>query len=212
MRFNYPSYEDFPVQGIDISHHQGNIDWVKLETENISFVFIKATEGGDFQDPRFYINWENAKKNSHSVGAYHFYRLCKTGIEQANNFIATVPKTSSLPPVVDLEFGGNCQTNYSQDRLIQEIQDYLDVVTEYYGQIPIIYVTKDFYERLLINQFMDYPIWIRDIYGRPKLEDNRDWLFWQFSNRGRLNGIEGYIDLNVFKGDKEDFKKLIDGG
>ncbi|MDF7812236.1 GH25 family lysozyme [Hymenobacter sp. YC55] len=213
LRLNYPSYKEFPVQGIDISHHQGDINWDKLTNEKISFVFIKATEGGDYKDPKFQINWVNAKNAGLAVGAYHFYRLCKTGTEQADNFISTVPRNDgNLPPVIDLEFGGNCQTDKTDEIIIQEVQDYTDIVKEYYGQTPIFYVTIEFYEKYLQNRFTDYPIWIRDISTRPELPDRRSWVFWQFANRGHIEGIDGYVDLNVFNGDKIEFLKLIKKG
>lgn len=213
LRFNYPSHQQFPIQGIDISHHQGEINWNELATEDISFVFIKATEGGDYQDPKFQVNWTNAKSTKLAVGAYHFYRLCKSGTEQANNFIASVPKEEdNLPPAIDLELGGNCQSDKSDEEVIQDIQTYIDKVTAYYGQTPIIYATTEFYERYLNNQFIACPIWIRDIYSSPKLPDNRHWTFWQFANRGHLKGIDGYIDLNAFNGDKTTFQQLIRNG
>ena len=99
LRFNYPSSEEFPVRGIDISHHQGEIRWDELKKEAIEFVFIKATEGGDFTDPKFADNWRNAQKNNYHVGAYHFYRICKNGKEQAENFIRIVPKTPDNLPL-----------------------------------------------------------------------------------------------------------------
>ncbi|MBK6964975.1 MAG: glycoside hydrolase family 25 protein [Bacteroidales bacterium] len=211
LRFNYPDYQEFPIQGIDISHHQGTIDWTRLKQQNISFVFAKATEGGDYRDPDFLDNRTNAQKCGFAFGAYHFYRLCKTGIEQADNFISFVPKSDrSLPPVVDLEFGGNCKTAKSKEQIITEIQQFIDKLEAHYGQIPIIYTTKDFYSQYLQNHFLNNPIWIRGIYGKPELVDKREWLFWQYANRGRLNGIENYVDLNVFNGDKEKFEKLTE--
>ncbi|UOQ64973.1 glycoside hydrolase family 25 protein [Hymenobacter volaticus] len=213
LRLNYPSYEQFPIQGIDISHHQGDIDWNELTKDKISFVFIKATEGGDFKDPKFQANWANAKNTNLLVGAYHFYRLCKTGTEQANNFMSTVPKNDkNLPPVIDLELGGNCQTNKTDEQIIQEIQDYINIIKEHYGQAPIIYVTIEFYDKFLQNRFTDYPIWIRDIHSKPELSDKRSWTFWQFANRGHIKGINGYVDFNVFNGDKSKFQELIRKG
>ncbi len=210
MRFNYPSFKEFPVRGIDISHHQGNINWGKLKDENISFIFIKATEGADFKDPEFKNNWDNAKKYGYAVGGYHFYRLCKTGLEQADNFIQTVPKEhGSLPPAIDLEFGGNCKTNKSRDLVIKEIGECIATITKHYGKTPVIYATKDFYKDYLINNFSQCPVWIRDISSRPLLPDNKGWIFWQFANRGHLNGINGFIDLNVFYGDRNEFKKIL---
>jgi lysozyme len=192
LRFNYPSHQQFPIQGVDISHHQGDIDWNELTTEDISFIFIKATEGGDYKDPSFQVNWT------------------KSGAEQADNFISSVPKgEGNLPPAIDLELGGNCQSDKSDEEVIRDIQTYIDKVSAYYEQTPIIYATTEFYERYLNNQFIACPIWIRDIYSNPKLPDNRHWTFWQFANRGHLKGINGYIDLNAFNGDKTTFQSLI---
>lgn len=210
LRLNYPSNEEYPVQGIDISHHQGDIDWKDLSQENISFVFIKATEGADFKDPNFKVNLMNAKTTKLAVGAYHFYRLCKNGTEQADNFISTVSKNDiSLPPVIDLEFGGNCKTDKSEGQILKEVQEFINKVTEHYGRTPILYVTTEFYEKYMQKRFTDCPIWIRDIYGKPQLPDNRKWTFWQYANRGHLNGIEGFVDINVFNGDKTSFERYI---
>jgi lysozyme len=133
LRFNYPSKEKYPIQGIDISHHQGDIDWAKLKTEGLHFCFIKATEGGDYKDPKFNENWNNSIKIGYATGAYHFYRLCKTGEEQAQNFISTVPKISNaLPPVLDLEFGGNCNAEKSKTQIITEIQTCLQLLEQHY--------------------------------------------------------------------------------
>lgn len=201
IRFNYPSLEEFPVRGIDISHHQGKILWEKLKTENISFVIIKATEGQDYKDPLFVENWSNSKQAGYKTGAYHFYRFCKDGKSQANNFIETVPnQPDNLPPAIDLEFGGNCNAEKSREQIILEVTEFLQLVELHYKKKPMIYATDEFYDAYLVGNFSNYPIWIRDIYRRPTLEDGREWFMWQFANRGHLEGIEGYVDLNVVKG------------
>lgn len=201
IRFNYPDKEEFPVVGIDISHHQGKINWDKLKEEDISFVIIKATEGGDYRDSMFHQNWENSVKHRYKTGAYHFYRLCTDGKSQATNFIEVVPASDeNLPPAVDLEFGGNCKTDKSKDEIIKEIDQFLDMVEAYYRKKPVLYATREFYEEYLIDNFLDYPLWIRDIFGQPKLKGEREWHIWQFANRGHLNGIDGFVDLNVLNG------------
>ncbi|MBC7863601.1 MAG: glycoside hydrolase family 25 protein [Bacteroidia bacterium] len=212
LRLNYPSEKEFPVKGIDISHHQKNIDWQKLKSENLSFVFIKATEGGDFVDPDFKNNWQNAKASGYTIGAYHFYRICKSSLEQSENLIRVVPNDSgSLPPVIDLEFGGNCKTEKTREQITFEMRDLVQRIKEHYGQFPILYSTNEFYKEYLIKDFDDCPIWIRDINSKPSLAENRKWTFWQYANKGHLNGIEGFVDLNVFNGSKEEFKKLLGG-
>ena len=210
IAFNYYAAKKFPIHGIDISHHQKNIDWQKLKNEDISFAFIKATEGGDFKDPKFEEYSSMSKLNGYAVGAYHFYRLCKSGSEQADNFIASVTREQiQLPPVIDLEFGGNCPTDKSTSQILLEIKDYIDKISAYYGQLPLIYSTQEFYNIYLKGNFEDCPIWIRDIYNEPRLFDDRAWLFWQFANKGHLSGIDGFVDLNAFNGDSQAFAKLL---
>ncbi len=201
IRFNYPSKSEYPVRGIDISHHQGIINWEQLKMEDIHFVIIKATEGADYQDPRFAENWRNSHDNGYLTGAYHFYRLCKTGEEQAENFIRTVPNMSdNIAPTIDLEFGGNCETNKTTKQILEEIERFMQILEEHYGKKPIIYVTQEFYDEYLIDQFILNPIWIRNIFFKPELPDDRDWLLWQFANRAHLDGIDMYVDLNVLNG------------
>lgn len=202
IRFNYPDKKEFPIVGIDISHHQGEIHWRELRTENISFIIIKATEGGDYKDPRFKANWTKSKEEGYKTGAYHFYRVCKNASEQAKNFIECVPnEPDNLPPTVDLELGGNCKTDKTKDQIIREINEFLHVLETHYKKRPIIYTTYEFYDQYLVDQFKSHPIWIRDIFKRPELSDKRKWSIWQFANRAHLNGIDAYVDLNVLNGD-----------
>ncbi len=212
LRFFYFSKIHYSIKGIDISHHQGIIDWNELEKEKIDFVYMKATEGGDFVDPKFNTNWEKASHRQISKGAYHFYRACKGGIEQANNFISVVPKAeNSLPHAVDIESVGNCKEPKSKEILVKEIAEYIKKIKEHYGKTPIIYTSNNFYRDFLMNDFSDMKIWIRDISNFPALPDNRMWHIWQFSHNGRVRGIENQVDLNVFYDNKLNFQKFIAG-
>jgi len=97
----------FPIRGVDVSRHQGKIDWQKVAGDDIAFAYIKATEGGDWRDPQFKTNWRGARNAGLATGAYHFFTMCRSGAHQAKNFLAALPdKDSMLPPVVDLEFVG----------------------------------------------------------------------------------------------------------
>lgn len=209
LRFNYPSSTEYPIRGIDVSHHQHKIDWVKVKKQNIQFAYIKATEGGDFKDKRFIENWNEAMSAGIDLGAYHFFTFCKTGRQQAKNFIETVPVLSgALPPVIDLEFGGNCELKRADELVMAEIDTLQKLLGKQYRKTPIFYVTKEFYDRFMVGKFPDNPIWIRDIYCEPTLVDNRKWEFWQYANRGHLGGIDMYVDLNVFNGTKKEYEKL----
>lgn len=201
-----PDSTKYPIQGIDISHHQGTIDWQALKQEgNVQFVFMKATEGGDFKDSKFQYNWKAAKEFGIRRGAYHFYSFCKSGAEQAANFIASVPvDKNALPPVVDLEFLGSCKKRPPVQEAIKELQIFLDLLEKQYGKRPILYTTYTFYGVYLKEDLTSYDLWIRDTQKEPILE-NRPWKFWQFSNRGTRKGIKGRVDLNVFHSTSQAF-------
>ncbi|MBA7843735.1 glycoside hydrolase family 25 protein [Klebsiella sp. RHBSTW-00484] len=209
LRFNYPSRQTFPIQGIDVSHHQQAIDWAQLKKQNIQFAFIKATEGESFKDSAFDANWRNARKQGIITGAYHFFTFCKSGIAQAGNFIATVPVSPhALPPVLDLEYGGNCMPQ-SHQQIVAEVRAMTAMLETVYQQKVILYATREFYDDHLQNEFSDNPLWIRDIWRQPRLESSRQWVFWQFANRGRLAGIDAFVDLNVFQGSDKQFTALL---
>ncbi|PJZ52109.1 GH25 family lysozyme [Leptospira adleri] len=202
--FVYPSEKKYPLRGIDVSHHQGRIVWDEVPKREVSFVYIKATEGADFRDPSFFTNWKEAKEAGFPVGAYHFFTLCKTGIEQAENFIRWVPKESnSLPPVLDLEFTGNCKERPNLKNVKKEIQDYLERIDSYYGKKTILYSTFEFIDQYIGEESFEHPIWIRDIFKHPNTFSDISWILWQYKNRGRISGIEGYVDLNAVNGSLE---------
>lgn len=213
IRVNYPSFDDYPVRGIDVSHHQKAIDWARLDKKEVQFAFIKATEGGNHKDSLFQENWRMARDNNIPAGAYHFFTFCKGGEEQARNYIHYVPKDSiDLPPIVDLEYAGNCKMENRREDLIHEIFVFLEIIEDHYDEKVIIYTTNEFYRNYLINQFQDNYIWIRDILSEPNLPDGRRWLFWQYTNRGQLDGINTLVDQNAFSGSRSEFEKMLRRG
>lgn len=108
--------------GIDVSNHQGDIDWRRVAHDDIHFAYIKATEGGDWVDQRFAGNRAGAADAGIDRGAYHFFTLCRSGTQQAANFLRTVPPDAELAPALDLELAGNCGRRPDQDTLIAEIK------------------------------------------------------------------------------------------
>lgn len=208
--FNNPDRDRFPVRGIDISVHQGAIDWQEVQKSNFQFVFIKATEGMDFKDTYFRENWVNAKKIGLVRGAYHFFTFRSAGSDQARNFTDSVPREDGcLPPVIDIEFGGNSKVIPDRAKFNRELQDFITIIEEHYRQKPIFYVTYEAYDKYITGDYAEYKIWIRDILKYPRLKDKRDWVLWQYSSRGRVKGFSTLIDLNVFKGDRNDFERLL---
>ncbi|MEJ2121149.1 MAG: GH25 family lysozyme [Alphaproteobacteria bacterium] len=202
-----PATERFPVRGIDVSHHQGAIDWDALKRAKVRFVYMKASEGGDHVDRRFAENWRAAGRAGIARGAYHFFTLCKPGIAQAHNFMRTVRvDASAMPPAVDLEFGGNCKARPTKQAFLTELIAFLRAVENHAGKKPILYVTRRFHDRYLTGALTEYGFWIRSIYFQPDLP-GRPWLFWQFHDRGARDGIDGRVDLNVFNGDWAAFER-----
>jgi lysozyme len=209
VRFNYPSRADYPLQGVDISHHQRRIDWEKLRAEGYAFAFIKATEGGDYRDPLFAANWAAAERAGIVRGAYHFFTFCTAGEKQAANFLAVAPPAEgTLPPVVDVEYHGNCARPPAEDAIRAELAIFIERIVAAHGRRPIIYVTSRSYKELVASAFADYPIWARNIFLEPRLEGGA-WSFWQYANRGRVDGVGGLVDLDAFRGSEEEFLACV---
>jgi lysozyme len=181
--------------GIDVSHHQGEIDWDEVASDGISFVYIKATEGGDFVDERFGENWEDAGSAELERGAYHFFTLCSSGEDQAANFLSVVPdEPSTLAPAVDLELTGNCSARPSRDAIHSELAAFLELVEREAGRPALLYVRDDFEERYAIRDAFDRPLWRFRFMRRPNVED---WTVWQVGGFAHVDGIDGRVDLNV---------------
>lgn len=202
---------DYPVHGFDVSHHQKEIDWNQIPKQKYQFVYLKSTEGGDFKDSRFQHNWLTAREQGFLVGAYHFYRLCRDGAIQAQNFIDTVPyKSDALPPAIDLEYDSTCIQHYSKEQLLNEIQIMHDRLKNHYGKQPIFYVSKSFYNLVLAGSFAEVPLWVREYQGLPDLKDQPHWTFWQHSSQGKIPGIHTSVDLNVFYGSKREWNQFLE--
>jgi lysozyme len=195
----------FTVTGIDVSHHQGAIDWRRLARAKVTFAYIKATEGKDFLDTRFQTNWREAKQAGIARGAYHFFRACRSGALQAKYFIARVPKEAGmLPPVLDAEDTDPCPSGVARLDQVQEIKAFLNEVEAAFGCRPIIYTTPEYHRTYLDGALSGERFWLRSIHV-PPLYGPRDWVFWQYHHRGRRDGITGDVDLNAFRGSKEEF-------
>lgn len=209
VHFNNPSIEKYPIRGVDVSSYQGDIDWKEISTNNIRFAFVKATEGSTFVDSHFKTNWTKANSTKLYVGAYHFFSFESSGMTQANNYISTVGEltTYNLPPVIDVEYY-NKKMDVSVSNVRNELSAMAVMLEDYYGKKPILYVTKETYNDIVLNNFNNYKIWIRGVYEEPNYLEDDEWSFWQFSNRHVLDGYSGqerYIDMNVYNGTFDKF-------
>lgn len=194
-----PSREQFPTQGIDVSHHQGEIDWKAVFASGVDFAYIKASEGGDFRDARFAANWAGSKEAGVNRGAYHFYSLCRPGADQATNFIAMVPRdAAALPPALDLEFGGNCAKRPARAALLAHLDTFIRMVEAHSEKPVMLYITQEFEEAYRVSEAIDRPLWLRRILLEPDY-GSHPWVIWQASNRRKIEGITGPVDWNVVR-------------
>lgn len=192
-----PPLQDGERYGIDVSHHQGVVDWEAVAADGIDFAYIKVSEGRDWTDRQGERNWHAAAAAGLDRGAYHFFTLCSPGAEQARHFLDSVPdRTEALPPVVDLEFGGNCSARPPVDHLRREVGAFVDIVEEETGQEVVLYVLDDLEAEYGILEAYDRPRWHRSILRRPGTDD---WWIWQVTSRARVDGVDGGVDLNVMR-------------
>lgn len=204
----YPAGYD--IHGIDISRYQETIDWelvrnAQLDTFPVQFVFIKATEGEELVDTYFKQNFTKAKENHLIRGAYHFFIPGIDPEKQARSFISQVQlETGDLPPVLDVEKDGRL----SKKELQEAVKKWLDIIEKEYRVKPIIYTGHKFKMKYLNTPaFNDYPNWIAHYYI-DSLEFKGDWSFWQHTDYGKVNGINGPVDCNVFNGTMQELMAL----
>lgn len=198
----------YSIHGVDMSHYQGVLDWQRLALNRqgnfpIHFMFLKATEGGDFIDTTFFANFTKAREYGFVRGAYHFFIPQTDPLKQADSFISMVElQAGDLPPVLDVETKGG----KSKQELQAAVKVWLDRVEAHYGVKPILYTSYKFKKKYLNDPFFNaYPYWIAHYYV-DSVRYEGQWQFWQHTDVGRVPGIEKEVDLNVFNGT---FQELI---
>ena len=218
---HYKEYKHFGIRlpsgysmhGIDVSRYQRRVDWARVKKMkvggvNISFAFIKATEGSWQKDPEFDENWANAREQGIIRGAYHFFLPSISPKDQATKFIRTVQlRSGDLPPVVDVEE----PAGMTKGQVQRYTKEFLNILEKRYKVRPILYTNRDFYKLYFADNedFKEYYFWIAHYYvNNLSMPDDEDWNFWQHSDRGNVNGINEPVDFNVFNGDSAALRKL----
>ncbi len=209
------------VPGIDVSHWDAGIDWPKVRATGQRFVFAKATEGINYKDDTFKDNWFGAKSAGLLRGAYHFFRCNVDAKKQADYFIDFVKAAKDdgeLPPVLDLE----TNDGMTKEKIVVAAKVWLDRVEAAFGKKPIIYSGQYFLQDYLVQPgggpppwAKDYPLWLAQ-YPNQFVEGAKpflprgwfSWSFWQYSDKGRINGINAAVDMNLFNGTLEELYKF----
>lgn len=201
----------YSIHGIDVSRHNARIDWSRVQrTEadgvRVQFVFIKATEGATMADKSFDKNWKEAQRVTLHRGAYHFYHPTRDPLKQARNFIRHVTlRPGDFAPVVDFEV----VNGQSDKTIVDGLRLWLETTEAHYQVRPIIYTNGNLYRRYIKGNLDDYPLWIADYStSHPGRYDADKLYFWQHNQRGRLQGIRGQVDFNVFVGDESRMREV----
>jgi len=196
--------QQFDIKGIDVSHYQKKIDWSVVEEQSIDFVFIKATEGVSYQDSTFRSNWDALAQSDIKRGAYHFFRPRLSVEQQIKNFKQTVKlQAGDLPPVLDVED----IKGVSMTTLIERVGIWLIFIEEHYQVRPIVYTYYNLYQQHLKSAFPNHVFWMAHYTRQLPVQDGQ-WLFWQYSNREKVDGISTLVDGNVFVGSPKKLQAL----
>jgi lysozyme len=212
--------------GIDVSSHQGDIDWERVSKSGIKFAFVKLTEGRTHNNPKRKQNWDGAKSNNIIVGAYHFARpdtdsSSDDAVEEAKHYIRALKEVGwergvDFAPVLDLEAGNKSDDEYNADWAIK----FCEVIESELKVRPIIYTAKWFWDSYLrsgkkdtLNKLVAYPVWwahyTTNTQEDPNLEGWSNWNIWQWTGSGRVDGISGKVDKNWLPGGQLGIEKLM---
>lgn len=187
------------IPGIDVSHFNGEIDWLEVAASGVRFAYIKATEGTAFEDPRLSENRYGAKQHGIPYGQYHFLTDADL-TSQARNFLQSDPFAAPLPPVIDIELASIIDAMVFD--FLEELGPYPSI------KMPILYI-----DPALIDSFgslTSWPLWIAEYdCHTPKIEPWKTWTFWQWSQTGKVPGISGDVDLDWFNGNDEEFLEWL---
>lgn len=231
-RMNYTSER---IYGIDISRYQHgkgrkkfSISWDKLRISYlgyknqqhamgnvnypVSFIFIKSTESTNIRNPFYYVDYTQARRRGIPIGAYHFFSCKVPGSAQAQHFMRnTLFRKGDLPPVLDLEPSHSQITAMGgAQALFRNVRAWLLAVERRTGVKPILYVSQTFVNRYLSEApdlKRDYQVWIAR-YGEYKPDVKL--AVWQLSPNGRVTGIRGDVDINVFNGFQTQWDEFLE--
>lgn len=208
--YRHPSanvdFDRYPVRGIDISGHNGEIDFDKVAASGIDFVWMKASEGETVRDSRFEANYDAATAAGLRVGAYHYFRFDCDGVMQAMNLCQALDdRVPSLGVAIDVEEESNA-SGVDNEVILDNLEKMIDYL-QMRGYPIVLYSNKEGFIDYFHDRFSQYPIWICS-FSDFSPSDDIAWTFWQYSHAGKVEGISGAVDLDVFSGSREAFSRF----
>lgn len=189
------------LHGIDVSHYQGKINWDEVVHDSkAGYVYLKATEGTTIVDDTYARNFKECKRVSLKVGSYIFFHPQYSAKAQFDKFVSVVDtRQQDLLPLVDAESMRGATISVFQQRLLELCM----LLEKEYGKKPLIYTGQNFYNKYISGHAIlaSYPYFIAKYDTEPPvLTDNQDYLMWQYSAKGSVKGIRGYVDMSHFVG------------
>lgn len=198
-RLSGKAFSKSNYDGIDVSKHQGAIDWQRVaEDSKIQFVYIRATMGKGYPDKRYDRNMRGAHKAGIKAGSYHFLTSKYSIDEQYRSFSKTLDRhKQDLIPMIDVEEGYLGRWNRSQ--LQDSLTKFSELIIKKYGRKPMIYSSFSFYNKMLAPRFNNHILYIA-CYNKfePYVKGKYDHNLWQYSDKGHIRGIGEYVDLCRF--------------
>lgn len=203
-----------PIQGVDLSRYQGDVDFARLRGAGVHFAFIKATEGVDYVDPNFARNWAAAKAAGMPRAAYHFMFWCRPASAQEAWFEKNVPNDpDALPPILDVEWNNHsqlCPQKISAEDAYAKVVMMLQLMERHTGKLPVIYTDIAFHRDVLAGHNLPNTFWLRSVAAEPDDRyDGDSYSFWQWTTTGALPGIRGEVDRSAFYGTPDDWTMFL---
>lgn len=197
----------YPITGIDISQHTGKVNFPILKEDGIDFIYMKSTEGGDYTDPLFEINYAEAQKEGFIIGCYHLFRYNVPGKIQAKNYLNSLNgKMFELPLVADVEEGKPGE-KYIKEVVTAELKIFIEELKLAGYPHIIIYTNKKNHSIFIDEELKKYDLWIAHLDPNPL--DKVNWLFWQHWLNKKIPGAEGYVDINTFNGSRQEWIQFL---
>jgi lysozyme len=184
-----PGVGEYPVQGIEVSEAQGEVDWAKARASGVQFAYLDATRGADGRDTRFAGYWEASRSAGLKRGAVHRFTLCQLARDQATNFIAVVPREADeLSPAIDFDLDEGCKARPSRAVLLGEVTTFIKMVEAHSEKPVILRVSRTFDADYLLSRAVDRPLWLSSAYLTPNYGE-RPWVMWRANPRRSVDGM-----------------------
>jgi lysozyme len=194
-----PSRSRYPVQGITVSAETGPVNWAAIRISGVDFAYLVASADGGARDGSFTANLEGVRAAGIRHGAIHRYSLCASATDQSTAFIATVPRDDAmLPPVVALAFSPLCPARPSRDKLLAELNVFLNQIEAHSGKPAILRETREVEAAYDLSSGINRTLWLEGDFFRPGYA-TRPWVMWSASTWKRVPGINGAVEWDVVK-------------